>query len=235
MEFLQRLFGTKDGQPEALTYEQLMGKISTAKLNIVDLSAGEYVAKAKFDAKVEELKGVTQQLTDANGTIKSYKDMDIEGVKKSAADWQAKYEKETKELKDRMTQQERDFEMDRFLDAQGFSSPLARAGARAEFQQKAFALKDGEFQGAKEWITGLKTSDPTSFKTETPAPGADGKPGATGDEPPAPGTAVGGQPSGTQLGQQPPAFVAPTGAPAAGNTPGFAFHFTGVRKPPENK
>lgn len=40
-----------------------------------------------LEAKVQNL---TAELTEANKTIKSYTDMDIEGIKKSAADWEQK-------------------------------------------------------------------------------------------------------------------------------------------------
>ena len=95
MEFLKKLFGTTaDGQAEALTYEQLAQKMTEAKLNVADLSTGEYVAKAKYDAKVEELKGISAQLGDANKAIEGFKAMDLEGIQKSADEWKQKYEQD---------------------------------------------------------------------------------------------------------------------------------------------
>ena len=47
-EFLKKLFGTVDGQPEALTYEQLEEKIKGDKnLKIVNLADGGYVAEVQ--------------------------------------------------------------------------------------------------------------------------------------------------------------------------------------------
>ena len=103
MQFLKKLFGTTaDGQAEALTYEQLAQKMTEAKLNVADLSTGEYVAKAKYDAKVEELKGISAQLGDANKAIEGFKAMDLEGIQKSADEWKQKYEQETANLKSQM-------------------------------------------------------------------------------------------------------------------------------------
>lgn len=82
-EFLKKLFGTqKDGEePKAMTYAELEEAIDAdKKIQIVDLKAGGYVSKDKLDAKITELDGVKQQLTDANAEIQSYKDMDIEGI-----------------------------------------------------------------------------------------------------------------------------------------------------------
>ena len=51
-EFLKKLFETVDGQPEAMTYEQLEEKIKGDKnLKIVNLADGGYVAEDKFKAK----------------------------------------------------------------------------------------------------------------------------------------------------------------------------------------
>ena len=69
-EFLKKLFGvTEDGQPVALTYEQLAEALTANKeLKLVNLADGGYVSKEKFDAKETELAGVRDQLTAANQT-----------------------------------------------------------------------------------------------------------------------------------------------------------------------
>ena len=49
-----------------------------------------------------ERDGLKEQLTTANDTIKSYKDMDIEGVKAKADEWESKYNTDTQTLKDQL-------------------------------------------------------------------------------------------------------------------------------------
>ena len=49
-------------------------------------------SEADYNALQAKLDAVTGQLNDANDKIKSYADMDIDGIKQSAADWQKKYE-----------------------------------------------------------------------------------------------------------------------------------------------
>ena len=93
-DFLKKLFGTpKEGEePKAMTYEELEAAIDAdGNIKIADLSGGGYVSKEKYNAKVTELTGVKQQLTDANTEIQSYKDMDIEGIQKSAKEWEDNY------------------------------------------------------------------------------------------------------------------------------------------------
>lgn len=52
-------------------------------------AAKTYTA-AEVDALNAQIASLTAQLTEANKTIKSYTDMDIEGIKQSAADWEQK-------------------------------------------------------------------------------------------------------------------------------------------------
>lgn len=166
LEFLQELFGTgEDGQPKALTYDQLEKAAASAKdIKAVNLASGGYVSKDKFDAKSTELEGVEKQLKDANATIKSYKDMDIDGIKKSVSDWQTKYETDTKTLKDQLAKQERNSARDLYFSRVDFASKAAKAGMMAEFDQKNFQLVDGKFEGADAWLEEQRKSDPASFK-----------------------------------------------------------------------
>ena len=61
MEFLKNLFANGP-----LTYDQLAEAVSKAGMNVVDLSSGAYVAKDKFDNRVNTL---TQQIADLNGQL----------------------------------------------------------------------------------------------------------------------------------------------------------------------
>lgn len=66
-EFLKKLFGTpKDGEePKAMTYAELEAAIDAdKKIQVVDVKAGGYVSKEKLDAKITELDGVKQQLSE---------------------------------------------------------------------------------------------------------------------------------------------------------------------------
>ena len=152
-EFLKKLFGTpKDGEaPKAMTYEELEAAIDAdKKIQVVDIKSGGYVSKEKLDAKITELDGVKQQLADANTEIKSYKDMDIDGIKQSAKDWETKYNEDTKKLNDQLAAQSRSHAEDMFLSGYKFTSKAARKGVLDELRSKQFQLDDnGTFLGAK--------------------------------------------------------------------------------------
>lgn len=179
-EFLKKLFGTtEDGQPEALTFDQLTAKIEAdTGLKLVDLSEGGYVAKSKLDAKITELEGVQQQLTDANATIKSYEDMDVEGIKKSVADWQKKYEDDTKALQDQLTAQETEFAARTYLGGFEYTNDLVRDAIYAKFMEKGFKREGDKFLGADEFMAEMQKAYPTGFVSHDPdpAPAADPAP-----------------------------------------------------------
>ena len=167
-------------------------------MNIVNLKDGGYVSKDKFDAKETELTGIKTQLADANKEIQSYKDMDIEGIKKSAQEWETKYKTDTAALNDKLTAQERKHQTDMFLSGYKFTSKAAQAGIRMEFDKKEFKLEDGVFQGASEYMKSLMESEDYkgAFVLEDDKPddtdqGAGTGAGAGGNQKPLPNFATG--------------------------------------------
>ena len=159
-EFLKKLFGTqKDGEePKAMTYAELEAAIDAdKKIQVVDVKAGGYVSKEKLDAKITELDGVKQQLSDANTTIQSYKDMDIDGIKQSAKDWEDKYNHDTQELNDKLAKQERDHQTDRYLDTVGLKpGAMYRDFVRRAFEERELKFENGKFTGADEVMKELR-------------------------------------------------------------------------------
>lgn len=227
-EFLKKLFGTpKDGeQPKAMTYAELEAAIDGAKdIQVVDLKAGGYVAKSKLDAKITELAGVQQQLTDANTQIQSFKDQDVEGVKKKVSEWETKYNADTQALKDQMTEQARKHAEEMFLSGYKFSSVAAKNGILAELQGKKFQIDDhGTILGAKEFMQSLMENEDYkgAFVTEQKK---DGEPEQQTQTPPAP--------TGPRFSAGTGGTTQPGGA-AANPFAGFGG-FTRLRQPDNNK
>lgn len=223
-EFLTKLFGTTaDGKPEALTAEQLVAKIQGEKdLKIVNLSDGGYVSKEKFDAKDTELTGVKQQLTDANTTIQSLKDKDAD-VEKVTKDWETKYNNDTKALKDKLTAQEREHQTDMYLSGYKYTSKAAKAGIRAEFEKKNYALENGKFGAdADAYMKSLMESDDYKAAFAIDDPGDEGGQGGSGG-----------------FGGTPPKFADRTngggvGGSGGGDNPFLNMGFNRLRQPKEN-
>lgn len=225
-EFLKKLFGTVDGQPEALTYEQLEAKIKGDKnIKLANLADGGYVSEDKFKAKETELTGVKQQLTDANTTIQSLKDKGAD-VDKVTKDWEAKYNKDTQELKDKLSAQERSHQTDLFLSGYKYTSKAAQAGIRAEFEKKNFQLDNGVFLGASDYMKTLMENE--DYKGAFVAENPDGQGGNGGN---------GGNGQGAP---SLPHFASGTNGGNAGGGNGGAggqaisFGFTRIREPKSN-
>lgn len=173
-DYLKSLFDN-NGQPAALTFEQFTEKLGTSGVKLANLADGEYVAKAKYDADLGKAKterdGLRGQLDTANTTIQSYKDMDIDGIKASAASWEQKYKDETAALTQRLQEQELAHHADLFMSGYQFTSDAAKAGIRALFDKQGFKLgEDGTFLGAKEWMEQQIASEGNkgAFHVETP-------------------------------------------------------------------
>ena len=70
---------------------------------IMDLHSADVGEKQKQITTLTTERDTLQgQLTEANEKIKSYTDMDIEGIKQSAKDWETKYNTDTQALKDKL-------------------------------------------------------------------------------------------------------------------------------------
>lgn len=154
-----------------------------------------------------ERDGLKTQLDEANKTIKSYTDMDIDGIKKSAADWETKYNTDTKALKDQLDAANYGFGVERAVSGLKFTSEGAKKSFMADLTAKKLQLQDGKLLGLDDFVKTYKESDPGAFVKED-----DGS-----DPPPA--------------GKPKPQFTNPN--PAAGGAPAanpFNFAFTPVRQ-----
>lgn len=67
-----------------------------------------FVAKADFDTKNTELKTVRGQLSEANKAIEEFKNLDIDGVRKAAAEWKEKAEQAERDAAQRIADMEFD-------------------------------------------------------------------------------------------------------------------------------
>lgn len=201
-EFLKKLFA--EG---ALTFEQFVEALNGDKtIKLVNLADGGYVAKDKHDNKVRELttelSGVKEQLDTANTTIQSYKDMDIDGIKKSASDWEQKHREDTEALQRKLDEQATEFAARTYLGGFQYADDLVKDAIYAKFMEKQFKrTDDGKFEGADSWMEEMQKSYPKSFAA--PEPTAD--------------------PAGTPAPDGTPTPNSPTDAPAAGKPrPWFA-------------
>ena len=135
--------------------EEFLEGINITYKDTVQTEAYAADIKAEQDAAA----AVQTQLDDASKTIQSYKDMDIDGIKQSAKDWETKYTQETQKLTAQLAAQERTHALDMLMGGYKFSSKPAENGVRAEFEKKNFTLEDGKFLGGDEFMKSLMEND----------------------------------------------------------------------------
>lgn len=107
-----------------------------------------------------ERDGLKTQLDDANKTIKSYTDMDIDGIKKSASDWEKKYNEDTQGLKDQLAAANYGFSVERAAAGLKFTSEGAKKAFIADLTAKKLQLQEGKLLGFDDYVKAYKESDP---------------------------------------------------------------------------
>ena len=139
-------------------------------VKLVDLSDGGYVSKDKYTTLQTEAGTYKTQLGEANTTIQSYKEMDIEGIKKAADEWKVKYETDTEALQTKLAETQKTFAAEKYLDGQKIKSPLSKKTILNEFMAQGFEFKDGSFAGADEYMKKVREQYPDEFIPEEDKP-----------------------------------------------------------------
>lgn len=136
----------------------------------IDSIMAEYGKATKV--LIEERDTLKSQVNDANKEIQSYKDMDIESIKKSAEDWKTKYEEMEANQKAEKEKSIRDERTNAFFNNVKFASESAKAGVIAEFNKKDFKYDEESqnFLGASEWLNDLKEKDAGAFLSDVANP-----------------------------------------------------------------
>lgn len=112
------------------------------------------------------------QIDNANKEIQSYKDMDIESIKKSADDWKTKYEEMEANQKVEKEKSIREARTNAFFNDVKFASESAKAGVISQFNEKDFKYDEEsqKFLCASEWLNDLKEKDAGAFMSDVANP-----------------------------------------------------------------
>jgi Phage minor structural protein GP20. len=134
---------------------------------IMDLGSRD-IGKLKQDlvTATTERDTLRTQLGEANTQIQSYKDMDIDGIKKAAQDWETKYNTDTQALKDKLTATEYGYGVERAVSGMKFSSAAAKKQFVADLTAKKLPLQEGKLLGMEDYVKQYKESDPDAFAPE---------------------------------------------------------------------
>lgn len=150
-------------------------KLSSEEIKAILAEHGKTVTTETDKVKQslnETISNYQNQLKTANDTIQSYKDMDIDSIKKSADDWKTKYEEMEANQKAEQEKSIRNERTNAFFNDIKFASESAKAGVIAQFNAKDFKYDEEskKFLGASEWLNELKEKDSGAFLSNVANP-----------------------------------------------------------------
>lgn len=127
--------------------------------------------KTAADTAKTELDGLKAQLTEANKTIDGFKGQDIEGVKKSADEYKAKFEQAQKDSAAQVAQLKFDHTLDGLLTtAKAKNTKAVKALMDMEQLKKDFNEKDGSISGWDDQLKKVMEANAYLFEADQPLP-----------------------------------------------------------------
>lgn len=120
-------------------------------------------AKGEVDTLHEEVDRLKDQLGEANKQIESFKEMDVEGIKKAADDWQKKAEQAEKDAAARIAEMEHDSLLRESLSGMKFTSEYAKKGVFDEIKAKGLKVENGKILGLDDVISEIKGEKADAF------------------------------------------------------------------------
>lgn len=136
---------------------------------IKEVAEKEFVPAADHAAQQTKLDELTKQLAERDKDLEKLKSENkSEELAKQLDELNAKYKTDTEALNAKLTEQEIDHAAEKLFGEYKFASERVKNSVLAEFKAKGFKFENGVFVGGKEYIEGLKTSEPDVFAAEKP-------------------------------------------------------------------
>lgn len=124
---------------------------------------------ADIKAEQDAAAAAKTQLDEANKAIKSYKDMDIDSIKKSADEWQQKYE----QLEAQQKEKEYSDKLDKFVQSQGMKNSVYAEYLKGKITAQKLQFDDkGVLTGGDAVVKALRESCPDAFASNLNGYGA---------------------------------------------------------------
>ena len=121
---------------------------------ITEVIEKEFVPAADVAANKTKLDELTKQLAARDKDLAKLNELN------------AKYKQDTDDLNAKLSAQQADFAAEKLFGGYKFASDRVRKSVLDEFKGKGFKLENGEFVGGKEYLEGLKQSEPSVFAAE---------------------------------------------------------------------
>ncbi len=147
----------------------MINKEFLKSLGITDEAAVKSITdtyNADIKTEKDSAAAIQKQLDEANNTIKSYADMDIEGVKKSAADWEEKYKKSEA---DRLAFEHKT-KVSGLVKGLKLKDSIYEDYLTNQLIEKQLKFEGDKLIGGDDVINSFKEAHPDAFQTETVPP-----------------------------------------------------------------
>lgn len=139
------------------------------KKQLEEVIGKEFVPAETAAADKTKLDELTKQLAERDKDLdKLRKENKSEELQKQLDDLNTKYKNDTDALNAKLSAQESEFAAEKLFGGYKFASDRVRKSVLEEFKGKGFKLENGEFVGGKEYLEGLKKSEPDVFAAEKP-------------------------------------------------------------------
>ena len=122
--------------------------------------------KKENDKLKTEKEGLESQLNDANEKIKGFSEIDVEKIKAEVDEWKEKYETDTKNLKDSLTQKDYDYKINELTNGLKFSSNGAKKSFINDLKEKGLKLENNTLLGFDDFVKSYRETDPSAFIKE---------------------------------------------------------------------
>ena len=96
--------------------------------------------------------------------------MDIDGIRQSAQEWEARYNTDTQALRDKLAAQEYAHTVESAVSGLKFTSAAAKKAFVSDLAAKKLTVQDGKLLGLDDFVSAYKQSDPEAFVSDQPAP-----------------------------------------------------------------
>lgn len=137
---------------------------------LMDLNGNSIEELKKENEKLRtEKEGLETQLTEANSKIEGFKEIDIDKIRAEVDEWKEKYETDTKNLKDSLTQKDYDYKVNELTNNLRFSSNSAKRTFIEDLKEKGLKLENNNLLGFDDFVKSYQETDPEAFIQESPA------------------------------------------------------------------
>lgn len=123
-------------------------------------------AESQISALTTERDTLKSQLDEANKSLQSFKDMDVDGIKAKVDEWEKKYTTDTQSLKDQLADAQYGFSVKEAVAGLKFTSEGAKKAFVADLTAKKLPLQEGKLLGLDDFVKGYKENDPGAFAAE---------------------------------------------------------------------